>query len=106
MVTKGLGPFAAIAVVGLFLAQQAQALTAIGQPSVFSIDEDRFNALQPIGTRQSHSYRGAKCDYRHGKVPSHCRSRSKSGYRRPQEKSGYSKPWQGHEPCANCPAIK
>jgi hypothetical protein len=106
MVIKLLGPLAVIAVVGLFLAQQAQALTAVGQPSGFSIDEDRVNALQPIGTRQLHSYRGAKCDYRHGKVPSHCRSRSKPGYHGPQKKSGYSKPWQGHEPCANCPAIK
>jgi hypothetical protein len=107
MIKKRLSPLtAAIAAAGLFLPQQAEALTAIGQPSAFSIHESRVNAVQPIGTHQMHNYHGAKCGYRHGQVRSHCRSRSKSSYHRPQQKSGYSKPWQGHEPCANCPSVK
>src|SRR5262245_49967587 len=95
---------AATVTAGWLMVQPAvQALTAIAQPHAMSIDEGREDAAQLIGQNRYHR---AKCDYRHGKSRSYCRSRQKPSYYRPQHKSGYHKPWTGHEPCANCPAIK
>jgi hypothetical protein len=52
--------------VSLFLAQPARALTAVTQSYVNSFDQGRVDAVQPIGHRQWHGYRGGWRGYRRG----------------------------------------
>jgi hypothetical protein len=100
----------------LFLAQPAGALTAIAQPYLISIDQTRVDAVQPIGHRRWHGYRGGWRGYRRG-WRGYSRPWRRYGYNRPWRKYGYLPgvdktwrrygyyPWGGYEPCANCPEL-
>jgi hypothetical protein len=98
----------------LFLAQPARALTAIAQPYLISIDQGRVDAVQAIGHRRWHGYRGGWRGYYR---PSRRYGLRRYGYYGPwQRNSGLPywrrfpglpyKPWGHYEPCVNCPAFK
>jgi hypothetical protein len=101
----------------LFLAQPARALTAITQPYAISIDQGPVAAVQPIGHRRWHGYRGGWHGYRRG-WRGYYRPWRRYGYYRSWRRYGYLPgvdmtwrrygyyPWGGYEPCANCPAFK
>ena len=116
----------------LFLAQPARALTAITQPYAISIDQGPVAAVQPIGHRRWHGYRGGWHGYRRGWRGyyrpwwryGYYRPWWRYGYYRPWWRYGYYRPWRrylpgvdmtwrrygyypwgGYEPCANCPSV-
>ena len=103
MVTKRLCILAtAFAAAGLLLPQPARAITAIGQPFGFSIDEatsmlfslsgvSRYMAIVEGNVTIAAARRGL------------LQTAAEINYHRPRQKPGYQKPWQGYEPCANCP---
>ncbi len=70
----------------LYLAQPARALTAIAQPYLISIDQGRVDAVQPIGHRRWHGYRGGWRGYH--------RPWRRYGYYRPWRRYGYYRPWR------------
>ena len=98
---------AAIVGAALLLAQPAQALTIAAQPIPIGIDQGRVDHWEPVSHRQSHRYRGKRCDSRRGGSRQYCKGRKhSSGYHRSREKSGYYKPWEGIQLCTNCQAFK
>src|SRR3954471_20353303 len=70
----------------LYLAQPVRALTAIVQPYLVNTDQTRVDAVQPIGHRQWHSYRGGWRGYRGGR----------RGYYILRRSYGYYRPWRSH----------
>jgi hypothetical protein len=98
---------AAIVGAGLFMIHPARALTAIEQSHSISIHQTRVSSARAVTDGRRHHHQRA-CDYRQGGSQHYCKSRKKSGYYRygPAQNPSYHKPWRGHEPCANCPAIK
>src|SRR4029453_9997614 len=81
---RQLSLLAAIAAAGLLLAQPARALTAIAQSYAISIDQGGVNAVQPVGHRRWHGYRGGWRGYRRGW----------RGYYRPWRSYGHYRPWR------------
>jgi hypothetical protein len=92
----------------LFLAQPAPALTAMAQPYLISIDQGRIDAVQPIGHRRWHGYRGRWRDhYRPWRSYGYRASRSYAALPYWRRFPGLNyRPWGHYEPCVNCPAFK